>query len=67
MVSQERSDGLNTRSTLQVLGGEQLVEVFLEGGASSVCSDVENGENPHKDLFKTFEVPVLVDNGVDDS
>lgn len=65
-VSQERSDSFDTRGTLQVLRGKQLVKVLLKVNTSSVTVDFQKLKNSHEDLFETFKVPVLVDDGVDD-
>lgn len=67
VVSEERADGLDAGRALQVLGGKELVEVLLERRAASVGAHVQELEDSHEDLFEALEVPVLVNNGVNDS
>ena len=67
VIPQERSDSLDAGSGLQILRGQKLVKVFLKGGTGSVDADLEHLDDSHKDLLEAFEIPILIDNGVDNS
>jgi len=41
--------------------------VFLERRASLVESDFQKLDDSHEDLFETLQVPVLIDDGMDNS
>ena len=42
-------------------------ELFSEWHATSFCIDFKCFKNSHEDLFETFKVPVLVNDGMNDS
>ena len=67
VVSKERSNGLDAGCALQVLGGKQLVKMLFEGGATSIGADLKHLKDSHEDLFETFEVPVLINNSMNNS
>ena len=63
-VTDERSDGLNARTRLQVLR--------LDGEIEQACHLIvvaasKHSQDADKDLLETLEVPVLVDARVDDA
>jgi hypothetical protein len=66
-VSQERSNCLDARRTLKVLGGQKLVQMLLEVLASSIAVDFQHLKNAHKDLLESLQVPVLVNDCVDNA
>ena len=41
--------------------------MFLKRRSSGGCANVQERKNSHENLFETLEVPVLVDDSVDDS
>lgn len=66
VVSQERANGLDARGTLQILRSQKLIEMFLERVAVSISTDFKSLKNSHEDLLEAFQVPILVNDGVDD-
>ena len=66
-VSQERADGLDAARALQVLGGKQLVKVLLEIDATVVAVDLQHLQDSHEHLLEALEVPVLINDSMDDS
>jgi len=62
-VADKLSDGLDARRTLMVLQFDVLIEYFDEAVGATDSHNFENADHYH---FKSFQIPVLVDDGVDD-
>lgn len=67
VISQEGTNGLDARSTLKILRAKKLVKVLLERRSASVGTDFKELKNSHEDLLEALEIPVLVDDGVNNS
>ena len=52
---------------MQVLRPQQLVQVLFKGNPAARNVDIEGCDNSHEDLLETLEVPILVDDCVDNS
>lgn len=67
MVSQEGTDCLDARGTLEILRAKKFIKVLLERRTASVGTDLKQLKDSHENLFETLEIPVLIDDGVNDS
>jgi len=67
LVSEEWTNGLNAWGTLKVLRSQELVKMASKRNTASFGINFEEFKDSHEYLFETFEVPVLVNDGMDDS
>ena len=67
VVTKERANGLDARCALQVLRCEQLIKVLFKRLPGGRSIHLERREDAHEHLLESLEVPVLVDDGVDDA
>lgn len=67
VVTQEATDSLDARGRLEVLRCEQLVQLLLERRAIGVGANLESRKDAHEHLLEALEVPVLVDDGVNNA
>jgi hypothetical protein len=67
VVTQEAADGLDAGGALKVLRSEQFIQVLLEGGTARVRGNLQSLEDAEEDLLEALEVPVLIDDGVDNA
>ena len=67
MVSQEGADSFDARGTLKILRAKKFIKVLLEGRTASVGTHLKQLKDSHENLLEALEIPVLVDNGVNNS
>jgi len=66
-LPQKRADRFDARGTLQVLGTNDLVEVLVKRVDRLQLVELQNLKNAHEDGSESFQIPVLVDDLVDNS
>ena len=66
-VSQERSDGLDARGTVKILGVQELLDILFKIENARECFDIEHFHDPHESSFESLKVPVLIDDLMDNS
>jgi hypothetical protein len=67
IVSKVGTYSSNAGSALQILSVEQFINVFLERMTSTADIYIQSLQDSHQYLLKPFQVPILVNYGVDDS
>lgn len=67
VLAQECSDRFDTRRTLHVLEGDSLLYQSVHGSGLRRAGQLEFLENSHENRAESFEVPILVDDLMDDA
>lgn len=67
VISQEWTDCLDARCWLQILWSQKLIKVLLERGSRGVNTHFKHLNDSHENLLESFEVPILIDNSVNNS